>query len=79
MEIDVIFSVQGCNEFIEIIIEARNIEKIVAHLGTEMPVIFLYNTPACAARIRSQLKMTSKRGPYYDPGSQGKYYLIYNY
>ena len=52
--------------------EAKDVEQLIAHLGDEIPVLFIYTTPGCAARIRSQLKMKSDKGPYFDPGSKGK-------
>ena len=60
------------DRYIEINVEAKDVEQLIAHLGDEIPVLFIYTTPGCAQRIRSQLKMKADQGYYFDPGSKGK-------
>ncbi len=56
---------------VQITVGPKDIDRILAHLGCEIPVLFMYTTPAYAGKIRNLLKMHSDKGPYFDPGSTG--------
>ncbi|KAL0266315.1 UNVERIFIED_CONTAM: hypothetical protein PYX00_008899 [Menopon gallinae] len=55
------------NEIVTILIPSAEILKILVHFGKQMSIVFIYASPKMGFRIRSQLGMESKLGPYYDP------------
>ena len=50
--------------------------RILHYFGRTMPVIFVYIKPKAASRIRDQLHMVDKEGPYFDPLGTGKYFIL---
>jgi hypothetical protein len=61
---------------VTLLVDIREIKKVLIHFGRGMPVLFLYIMPSAAARIRAALNMESKLGPYYDPSSQGNFLYL---
>lgn len=63
-------TVANQKEVVVLRIGLGDVAQALTHFGRTIPMIILYTNPECASAIRSRLKMISKDGPYYDPGSE---------
>ncbi|CAB3221398.1 unnamed protein product [Arctia plantaginis] len=55
---------------VALMIQLKEVVRILVHFGKGLPVIFLYTMSKCGVYIRKALDMTDESGPYYDPMSK---------
>ncbi|KAG1654086.1 Sentrin-specific protease 6 [Nymphon striatum] len=61
------FSTCHDSEDILVSIPKQDINQILGHFGTNLQVLYIVGTETCGKYLRTQLKMSSLDGPYYDP------------
>ena len=54
------------NEVVTLNIPMKEVYKVLAHFGKQMPLLFLYISPAACQKTRKMLKMTNSQSFYLD-------------